>query len=243
MIHYFIHIAKNGGTSVRGMLPASEKIYQFMLHGRTLPDGNAKIPSSLDSEIDSHLTEVWMRQQTLGVVVGNMAFGLHEFLDRPVAYSCLLRDPIERCKSYWYDLWRNKGTSSLWQSIRASDFDLCVFANRPESAPFRNDQVRLIAGSANQEIDAEHYEQAQHNLAKHFEFVGLTRTLDTSVIGLASILGLEATGRFQRRNIGNYAATPPLPRSGFGVLEDLNQWDRRLFEWAESRYGSIHSSS
>ena len=158
----FVHIPRTGGTSLRRIMEQN-----FSSIGQ---------PGKDYARTMGHRPEM----QECDAWLGHMPFGLHRFLERPVKYITILRDPAERVISEYRrrDI-RNRFNQSPAEFAWA----------RPELCD--NQMVRHLAPvtKGTCPVEEKHVEQAKRNIEEHFKFVGRTDAYSAMVYYLKMVLG------------------------------------------------------
>ena len=171
----FMHIPRTGGGAVRAAL---EQVY---------PEGErveVYQGSSLDVAAFAELPEP--RRAAISVVVGDFAYGLHEYVPGPARYAVMLRHPVGRITS----LYRAAG-------MPGPSLESWVFEDRRLAAD--NAMVRAIAGRLDVPFGActnEMLELAIDRIEADFEAVLIRSSMSRSAVVLGNALG---------------AALPPFP--------------------------------
>jgi hypothetical protein len=171
----YIHISKNGGTSVRQLLQASlrpDSLLDTVVPQRWGLDNRPRSVHSQDSVVQGELTDVCDQQWRLACFASNLPFGLHEVIDRPCEYFTVVREPLSRVLSLWSDAYRARRTSRLWAAWEKLDLDLEKIQHSPCGTALFNDQTRMLTGLRQHEVGSEHVSDALANLEESFSVVG-----------------------------------------------------------------------
>ncbi len=234
----FVHINKNAGTSMRRILgwnyPLGE-LLEIMVQGRRSNDGRAKTVHGLDEDVHAAVEEVQERQYQLSCVAANLPFGLHEYLTRPVSYFALMREPVSRCMSYWYFVYRTRADSRMWSLFQSYNFDLRRILGDGAVFPLSNDQVRMLSGSPASQPGEQEFRRAREVIEEHFILVGAVECFDASVSALARKLSWNRLAAVHE-NKGDKTEAAHLPPDAATYLRDANEWDIRLYEWLMDHY-------
>jgi hypothetical protein len=102
---YYLHIFKNAGNTMREMLWRNRADGEFideMIHGRLDSAGHPKSFDSNDEDITQLRQLIVDNAGILSYVACDLPYGIHKYLERPVRYLTVLREPVDRLTSYWY---------------------------------------------------------------------------------------------------------------------------------------------
>jgi hypothetical protein len=232
----FVHINKNGGSSVRELLRrnyAASSLLELMIQGRRSVDGRAKSVDSFDEDVLQAVSEAQSKQQRLCCCAANLPFGIHSYLDRPVSYFTFLREPVGRCISYWNFAFRTRHEGRLWSKLEACEFDLERIRQTHTAYQFFNDQIRMITGSSNPEPGVTELALAREIIERDFALVGATERLSDGIRFLARQFGWTDAS-CGRVNAGDNGAF--LPAGADRYFRETNEWDIRLYEWLVREY-------
>lgn len=232
----FIHINKNGGTSVRELLQRNypaDCLYEAMIQGRRSVDARPKTIDSLDEDVLQAVSEMQSKQRQLSCLATNLPFGIHKYLDRPVSYFTFLREPVSRCISYWNFAYRTRTTGKLWSKLKSCEFDLEKIRQTHTAYQFFNDQIRMVTGSSNPEPGMTELALAREILERDFVFAGGAERLTHCARFLAAKFSWTDAS-CGKCNVGDHTA--PLPPSAEKYFRDANEWDIRLYEWLMKDY-------
>jgi hypothetical protein len=217
------------------------------------PEGFYKDPLK---DLPAHMIP-FLNQPDLRVVTGHFSYGIHKHIQAEAKYITILRDPVERVVSLYYHLLNteiiNKGISlELFLEGIPSDGWLVNltdwFPVKPKFTEneirecsrcmLDNDQTRRISGmeppfgNCNESI----FRLACQNIAERFILVGLTERFDESLLMLSHKLGWEKVRyvpKLKNRAKPNLTA---LPQHLLSKIEQLNYWDRKLYEYASKLF-------
>jgi hypothetical protein len=172
---------------------------------------------------------------------GNVRYGFHDVLPRPARYITFLRDPLKRVVSR-YQMMRRLKVISARHRLDLSKPDWNLSATPGFIYSFDNWQTRVLAGLDREvpfgECREEHFEAARENLERHFDFVGVTERFDISILLLNRLYGWPWRF-FVPHNVAP-ASSPAYADLSGQVLEairELNQYDYRLYAYAQKRLG------
>ena len=210
-----------------------------MVQGRSAADGQAKTVHSLEEDVHEAISEVQQRQHRLACVAANLPFGLHEYLDRPLTYFALMREPVSRCISYWHFAYRTRNDSRVWSRFETFDFDLRQILEKGVALALSNDQVRMLSGSPARYPGEEEFRRACETIQEHFVLVGAVEYFAASIRTIAERLGwARIPDVHENRGVRTEAAQ--LSHDADAYFGDANEWDIRLYEWLIDRYLPHH---
>jgi hypothetical protein len=235
---FFIHLNKNGGYTMRDVLVRNHPpgdLLDVMVRGRRSVDGRAKTVESADDDVVHCVAEIRRRQHELACVAANLPFGIDRFLERPVAYFTVLREPVSRGLSYWFFAYNNRDNHPMWSILESYDFDLDRIFAAGAGYHLTNDQVRMVAGIGTPEPGADDLARAKDLIEERYTLVGALERFDPCLRALARRFGWRDIA-YERRNVGEKTKRSILPRGFEGRLREANEWDARLHEWLVRDY-------
>lgn len=203
--------------------------------GRASVAGGVKTIDSLDEDVFEVVSEIQNRQQTLACAAANLPFGIDRYLDRPVAYFTFLREPVERCISYWYFAFQNRYRSPLWSVLEAYDFDLLHILGDGAAYQFTNDQIRMISGSSSPSPAANDLRTACEIIEERFFLAGTVDSFGPCLEILAHRFDWHYVPH-TRLNVGTKTDRSLLPACAEKHFHDANDLDIRLYEWVVQKY-------
>ena len=136
------------------------------------------------------------------VISGHFPYGLHNLLDGPARYFTLLRDPVNRIRSYYAYSLDNVGSPIqkflVEERISFDDFvqldteQIKRSGIHELSYVLDNGQSKMIFGNE-EEFDrlaeSDIYLSIDRIIDKHFDFVGVTECFDESFMEISKLLG------------------------------------------------------
>jgi hypothetical protein len=247
---YFLHINKNAGNTLRDVILSNypeDRVMDVLVRGRGAETGLPKTVESRDEPMVTAVEELQRRQHELACAALNIPYGVHRKLERPIAYFTLLREPVERCISYWFFAYEHRHEHPLWWELERYDFNPERVIAERAAYQFSNDQIRMVTGSDAVEPGEDELELAKEVLEEGYAYVGVVEEFD---------VGLELIGRrfgwrnlaYEKQMVGQKTETSILPPNARRVFQDANEWDIRLHEWVVAsglphRYASRHPST
>ncbi|MCS7039613.1 MAG: sulfotransferase family 2 domain-containing protein [Caldilineales bacterium] len=223
----FIHIPKTAGMTIRAIF-----------HRQYRNDEIYRIRWNFDrnNPFDEFLSLPTKKRNKIKIIYGHIPFGLHKYIQIPVSYFTLLRDPIERTISHYYHI--RKRPNHFYHRM-ALDMDIGEFIVKSRFREFDNGQVRQLTGAGHLPFGAcseELLAQAIANLENHFCAVGLQERFDESVVLLRRTLGWKKPPLYRRRNVNRLRPRgETLPTEALAVITAYNELDRQLYAWAATR--------
>jgi hypothetical protein len=231
----YIHINKNFGNTIRDVLDRNYpgRLGEFMVHQRkSAATAGPKTVDSPDDDVRSAIAQVRQLGSVIDCVAINLPYGIHRALDRPVRYFTFLREPVERCISYWYWAYgrRGRGPGSIWHTVESMDFDLARILETNALPQFRNDQTRFVTGTGNVQVTADDFAYAQHLIREKYAFVGAVERFAACHRLLAGRLGWTDL-RYGHLNPADRSDRSALPPRAGKLFREYNDVDVRLHRW------------
>jgi hypothetical protein len=259
MIHFFLHIPKSAGMSLRDMVARQYSQEQLVL----VYDGQLDLGRADAAFID----EVLARICKIRAVFGHYAYGAHLLADlEDVVYNCMLRDPAARIASFFHHQMREEG-SHLHDLIH-SGMSLRTAIEKRMAPEFNNYATRILAtdvalinccvgkshlslkrwsdlwvslgylngalhgkeGPYDQIFHHSHLDRAVRNIQQSFCFVGITERFTDSARLLFD--GLGWTFRKQDVTVVNQTtdAAISLDSITLDAIREYNALDYELYE-------------
>ena len=214
----FLHIPKTGGTTLnkileREVLPARRyHLHNFMTTANQPESGMCQFLALSQQERDQ-----------FDLLYGHIAMGVHRFLSRPCVYIALLRDPLRRNVSSYFQSAKNKD-NHYYEAIKSGELTLEKFliGSGPNNQVIRRlhgcnlfdrewygQDGKVLWEELQKEIDwifweskvtPEMLEEAKANLRDHFMLVGTTERFSDFIFLLFRKLGWGAVPYCRREN-------------------------------------------
>jgi hypothetical protein len=227
-------IPKTATTSVVGLLKdwfTPEAIEVIKITSDRKENGDVLFVS----EADDATGETWLRLRNLPedtLALSIMApWGFQAALHRRLWAFTFVREPLTRLASYWnFSCSAAKNGKPSFAPFRDVDFDLDTALTRMISLSFFNEQTRMISGSNRIWLCKDDLQRAQEVICEKLSFIGLVESFDVSMKVLGKLLRKPCASAYRLNSAaGNY--TFPLNARQLDLLEDLNEWDLKLYAW------------
>jgi Galactose-3-O-sulfotransferase len=218
----FLHIPKAGGTTLNGIINQQyPKRTTFRFHGIETWNTINDLPQQ--------------RRESLRLIRGHFAFGLHQFLPCPTTYFTLLRDPIARFVSEYHYIRRSPGLKSHEQ-LQAMTLEEYVDVKGQGAG---NLQTRLIFGlsKTSATTPSEVVATAKRNLDQYFGVVGLVEQFDETLVLLQKQFNWRSPVYVQQ----NVTSAGEKKRAAIAdatleKIKQCNAMDLELYEYAVHKF-------
>lgn len=217
----FIHIAKTGGTTLRGIL---DKQYGsnslFMYAHETFENLNSE--DKLVNMLKNHINNAKS-------ISGHFSFGMkYDDIDTPllslidtprnIVYISILRNPVERLFSQYHHYKRNN-----W-----IDFDITFEKFVKQNLYIQNYQTLCLSGTNIPNLDI-----AKRNIVKHFALVGITDMYNESLFLMKKRFNW---GDFEYHKLNQFIKKPLrniIPNELRKIINNNNKLDLKLYRFAK----------
>jgi Sulfotransferase family len=254
LIH--LHIRKTGGTSLNSAIKHAfgrHEVFELYAEG-----AHEQLPLHTSLDIAS-LAAVSKALDTFGLdrvryMSGHVPFGVHRLFGDRAKYVTLVRDPIERVISHFFE------ERPVYQAGKPLSFEEYVETERD---PFLNNyQVRVLSDAADLNgslglhdaamsntprelafgppVEARHLEQAKQNIERHFLVAAPLEQLMPSALMLRMMydwpmwrLQNEYKHKGQHRPL-----TAELSSTLIAMIARNNAYDTQLYEWVKSWFAA-----
>jgi hypothetical protein len=246
----FFHIPKTGGTTMDGIL------------GRCFPgvqrfDGAlGDIRSALSIRPRDKIEAKYLalsdaERRAIRCLMGTIyPMGIHTMLDRPAKYFTILRPPVERAISHFYNN-RKLPHQPFYERIK--DMTLDQYLDSGVGIEWQDYQVRLLSGCPELDtlrdpaggriyappVEPRHLELAKRNIEQHFIAAAPLESFASLLLVLRAMYGWKLRQFLSvRRNVGadGSSGTEPISAASRRRLEETNRYDVKLYDWVKARF-------
>lgn len=230
----FIHIGKTAGTTLRAILQDiySEDETYLLYPGE--PGYN---------DFNDFLALSEEQKEGIKLFCGHIAYGLHRRLSGPTTYITVLRDPVERTISNYYEVKKvlkqqQKNTPLYGDFHKAARMDLEEFISSGiMSYLTHNHQVQMVANSRPMgQCSVADLARAKENLISSFSVVGLTERFDETIVLLRKRFGWSIRGYANKNVAQQRSRAEDLPESTLELIREHNRLDMELYRFAEELF-------
>ena len=234
MKHIFLHIPKNGGTTLQKIVDDQYKRHQ--------------IYNILDHEREERLRELEkkssFKKKLIKVVKGgHFPYGCHRYFKDPsqVKYFAMLRNPANRALSY-YSYVQRTPLHYLHDRFSEEQITFDKFLERDDlNLEICNGQTKLIAGLRQREsCTEEHFENAKAHLEESFFLVGIMERYLETLYLLKKRLNWTRPINYKVLNVDKEQKTQLTPAQHEKILE-LNRFDNAIYEEALKNFDEAFS--
>ncbi len=225
----FVHIPKAGGSTLHSIL---DRQYR--------PETDIRCDIQKPGALDRMLALTPRQRAEALCIRGHMPYGTHVYMDRPVRYITMLRDPVKRFISKYRNIVRNP-QRALDLNFPAADVgDLETFVEAQIERNAMNFQTRILAGYLDladpvppfAPLPADALDVALAHIEKDFAVVGVMERFDESLVLMKRELGWGNLN-YARRNVGFRGPRPnQVPAALENRIRELNNLDVQLYRWA-----------
>jgi hypothetical protein len=175
-------------------------------------------------------------------VKGHYKYGVHLIMGikNPI-YLTMLRDPVERCISYYYFIINSK--SERYEHPHFKEADSKTLVEFFENRRFRNQQASFISGVPFSSM-GNHFgawscvlSRAKYNIKNNYLAFGLQERFKESAQLFASKLGVEVKPLDKRyKSVSSRPTKEDLSKQMISRLKELNRVDIELYRFAKRRF-------
>ena len=218
----FSHIPKTAGTTLRTII--NQQYPRAVIY--TLRDEIDSI--ALFRKLPQH------NRAKIRVLQGHKPFGIHEYLQVPVDYITMLRQPVDRVISFYCWILRSPG-NDLYEKVRSMSLGDFADSRLPQVV---NQQIEFVSGLSNNST-AEALNVAKRNLALHFTAFGIAEHFDESLLLFKRLLGWGNIYYASQHVAKNRPAKREIPSATIKLIEKHNFFDMELYEFAKHRLEDV----
>jgi Sulfotransferase family len=211
----FIHIPKTAGMSlretVRRVYPRDRCVFIY-------------------SHNSAHLDAVRKDVQRADAVYGHFSFGVHNLFGIEGRYVTVLRRPVDRVVSFFQH--QASHDDNEYHRLIADGMTLKDLLRGEQCHQVNNHMVRILSGHPDTGVthDRGLLDQAEANLATHFDAVGITERMDESVALIGRALGWPAQPSVPRINVGRRRRDFVLDEETRAEIVRYNALDIELYD-------------
>jgi hypothetical protein len=248
----FFHIPKTGGTTMDAILarcfPGTE---HFDGQVGTSTSGLALRPRDRIAAKYHALSSA--DQAAIRCVMGtHYPFGIETLFGRPAKYFTILRPPVERAASHFFDD-RTQRHLACYDQIKTMTLDQYLDSGLGITA--YDNQVRLLSGCPELDVpldpgggpisappvEPRHLEMAKQNIERQFVTAAPLDSFTSLLMILRQMYGWKMHRMvYVRHNVAAKRATPtePISPATRRRLEQTNQYDMALYSWVKARFAA-----
>jgi hypothetical protein len=235
MKYIFLHIPKNGGSTLRSIVENQYKKSE-MFHIQN--------PSALYALEKFNKKNFFARRRVKVFKGTHFAYGCHKTLRNPSKskYFAMLRDPLERAQSYYYYI-KRMPKHHLHDKIELNNmsFEEFVFDDRVNDE-IKNSQVKFIAGIGQvQHCSQEIFDRALKHIDETFFLVGIMEYFAETLFLLQQMLEWKKPIDYTIIN-ANPKKNYDLDRHIEEKLISINTYDLKLYEMYRAKFENTLAS-
>lgn len=244
-----LHQPKSAGKSLE--MPLRRKLGENLVRvSKVFPEISVEKISKYREEIANHYDEIFSDE--IEVVTGHFYFGIHESINRKCKYISVIRNPVERLKSY-YNYTMNSTEYFLKDFFveNAINFESLArfgdgfnISGYPDEFNYmvENGQVRLISGierPLSEPVDDEIFQIACDNIRKHFLFLATSDNVNEVVIALFLELGHIPPLAIWPANVTKNKVVGEVSSELAEYISKRNAYDFKLLESAQESFSNF----
>jgi hypothetical protein len=221
----FLHIPKTAGTSLQGVIwknyfPKSRFTVNAIRYPEKLETFDGKDKSKIK------------------ILTGHVPFGSHETFGQGEAeYFTLLRDPVDRTVSHYYQVIRTP-THHFAKEMAEKKYTLKELMESGKLLYVDNLQVRMISGDLRipyGSVNENTLKKALENIENYFPVVGLQNQFDAMLLKLVDRYGWKFPWYRRQQVSTNRKKTTELDDATLEAVKKYNQYDQQLFDMVKKK--------
>lgn len=222
MVDLFLHIHKTGGTTLNTAL----KWVYGPSNCYTMSEGRAKKPSRWFEEVSpSDL-------RSFSLISGHFPFGLGEHVEKEHRYFTMLRHPVNRVISRYYQV------KMSYPSSNVGRMGLEEFASKRQ----KNLQTRMVAGLDDYEDTNSVLQLAKKRLLDDFAAFGITERYNESLILIKRKMQWTRSPFYVRGKVtkGKRPSISEIPDPTIDMIREANASDLEFYAFAAEHFESLY---
>jgi Sulfotransferase family len=251
LIH--LHLRKTGGTSLNSAIKHAFRADEvFELYAQGGCDENSALNIASLDDVSGALTKFGLDR--VRYISGHVPYGVHHLFGSRAKYFTIVRDPVERVISNFFDFSKSRRSRFFCMDGKPLSFE--EYVETRSDVHLNNYQVRVLSGSAEFEsvrsrsgprelifgpaVEARHLNQAKHNIEESFLAAAPLERLTESVLMLRIIYGWPMRrlhNEYKHKNLDR-PQIDRIPTSLIKKIEDSNQYDLELYQWAKYHFAA-----
>ena len=213
--YLFIHIPKTAGTTLRSILDLQYGRKNVLTYYNQT---SAQLLENLNATLK-------VGRHGYRALIGHFPYGPHDKLETPSKYVTILRDPVTRAISSYYENAKSGSPAVRRDNGEVMDLRECI-ENKQQF--FANQQLKMLIGKNTMDVlDNADLQTASDNFARDFLFTGISEYFDASILLLSKRLGWRPC-IYGRLNTG--VAQTGIENRVLESLKELNQLEIELYE-------------
>lgn len=237
MILVFIHIPRTAGANLGEVLRAKFKaeFMHYPLDRFGEEESNYNPGETFFKDMAYRIREAQKEHEHI-YIQGHIPYGIHRYIESPVKYFTVVRDPVKRVWSRYnsyvnaqsyaiHKYWKRKYDLNFEKILEAGELELC------------NDQTRMIIGTRRKEITDRDADDAIEKLVDEYTWVGTTEDFWKSGVEFSKSLGIEPKLRFNETRVNAIPWTigrHPTPERRDLIIK-YNSQDQKVYEYIRDR--------
>ncbi|MBI3509106.1 MAG: sulfotransferase family 2 domain-containing protein [Bacteroidetes bacterium] len=216
----FLHIPKTAGTTLHTVM------------ARNYPKKNILTINAIRWPEKLETLE-GRKKESVKILTGHVPFGAHEFIDgKNYEYFTLLREPIDRTISHYYQVLRTP-QHHFAKQMAEKKYSLKQLMDSGDLLYVDNLQTRMISGDLRipyGSVNENTLQKALDNIEKHFSVVGLQNKFDETLLLIAEHYHWKFPWYRRQQISKNRVRVADLDKTTLDSVIEYNRIDQKLFE-------------